>query len=155
VDSRLTRAAGCHGRSMPTTSLPEIPVRSADELLQRWAALLTGPVVTTRSLWLAWFDPAGRMMPVVVPVDDLPLVPQRQTLGGVVDLHDAVVENTDLAGGHLAMALCRPGTSEVTEDDEGWADALSDALEDRLDGTWSLHLAADGTITELVAPPWT
>jgi hypothetical protein len=138
---------------MPTTSLPEIPVRSADELLQRWAVLLAPPVFTARSLWLAWFDPAGRMMPVVVPVDDLPLVPGRDTVGGVLDLHDAVVESTDLAGGHLALALCRPGTSEVTADDEGWADALSDALEDRLDGTWSLHLAADRTIAELVGPP--
>jgi hypothetical protein len=141
---------------MPTPPLLEVPVRSADELLQRWAVLLAPPVFTARCLWLAWFDPAGRMMPVVVPVDDLPLVPSRDTLGGVVDLHDAVVESTDLAGGHLALALCRPGDSEITEDDESWADALSDALEDQLDGTWSLHLAAAGSIFELVEPPpWT
>jgi hypothetical protein len=141
---------------MPTMPRAETPVRSPDELTERWAVLLAPPVFAARSLRLAWFDDGGVMLPVVVPVDDLPLVPTRSALRGLLHLHDAVVESRGVAGGHLAMALCRPGTSEVTEDDEGWADALSETLEDHLDGTWSLHLAAGTTISELVEPPpWT
>ena len=54
--------------------------------------------------------------------------------------------------GHLAMALCRPGRPEITEDDDGWAEALREVLDDgQIDGTWSLHLAAAGR----VVPWWT
>jgi hypothetical protein len=141
---------------MPTTSLPELPVRSATALSQRWVSLLDPPVFAARSLWLAWFDPEGLMLPVVVPVDDLPLLPDPATLRALLCLHDAVVEQTGFAEGHLAMALCRPGTSAITEDDDEWAEALRDDLDDQLDGTWSLHLAAGGAVCELVQPPaWT
>lgn len=141
---------------MPTTPLTDIPVRSADELIDRWAVLLAPGVFPARSLWLAWFDNAGSMMPVVVPVDDVPPVPDGPLLDGLLGLHDAVVERTGAEGGHLALALCRPGTAETTEDDEAWADVLTDELADRLDGTWSFHVASAGTVRELLEPPlWT
>ena len=53
-------------------------------------------------------------------------------------------------GGHLAMALCRPGRPEITDDDDAWVDALSEVLDDQIDGTWSLHLAAEGNVLPLV-----
>ncbi len=141
---------------MTTTPLPEIPVRSADELTQRWATLLDPPVFAARSLWLTWFDTAGLMTPVVVPIDELSLLPDEVVLSGVLRLNDTVVESTGCAEGHLALALCRPGTFLITAEDDDWAEALRDRLDAQLDGTWSLHVAAGGVITQLVAPPlWT
>ena len=80
-----------HGRPVTTTPLPQVPVRSAADLTQRWTRLLAPPEFTARSLWLAWFDDAGHQLPVVMPVDDLPLRPDRRVLPGLVRLHDAVV----------------------------------------------------------------
>ena len=138
---------------MTTTPLPHIPVRSADELTQRWATLLAPPVFGLRSLWVTWLDTGGLMNPVVVPIDGLPMTPNDALLDGLLHLHDTVVESSDCADGHLAMALCRPGTPLITAGDDDWTEALREHLDARTDGTWSLHLAAGGTITRLVPPP--
>ena len=139
---------------MTKPPLADVPIRSADDLTHRWAGLLEPPIFGARSLWLTWLDDDGLMLPVVVPVDDIPAVPARTLLSGLLDLHTAVAEQ-HLAGddGHLAMALCRPGRPEVTENDDEWAEALQLALGDRIDGTWSLHLAAAGHVAPLVGPP--
>ena len=138
---------------MTTTPLPEVPVRSAEELTQRWSALLAPPVFAIRSLWLTWYDPAGLITPVVIPIDDLPLLPDQVVLQGVLRLNDTVVDGTGCADGHLALALCRPGTPLITAEDDEWAAELRVHLDGRLGGSWSLHVAAGGAITELVTPP--
>ena len=137
---------------LPDLSLPQPPVRSAAELTRRWATVLAPPVFGARSLWLAWFDPDGAMLPVVVPVDDLPLLPDHGVLRGLLALHDAVTERTDCVDGHLAMALCRPGPPLVTAEDDEWAEALREDLDSGIDGSWSLHLAAGGSVLPLVEP---
>jgi hypothetical protein len=131
----------------------DVPIRSADELTRRWAELLEPPIFGARSLWLSWLDDGGRMLPLVVPVDDVPRMPDRAMTSGLLHLHDAVAEEHLRGEGHLAMALCRPGQPEITEDDDEWAEELHAALDDQIDGTWSLHLAAAGHVSVLVAPP--
>jgi hypothetical protein len=139
-----------------TPPLADVPIRSADELTRRWIMLLHPPVFGARSLWLSWFGSGGRMLPVVVPVDDIPLVPEPAMLMGLRELHASILEEQLGADGHLAMALCRPGDPEITEDDDEWAEALRSALDDgQIDGTWSLHLGAGGSVVSLVeAPSW-
>jgi len=69
----------------------------------------------------------------------------------LLQLHEAVTGDHLAGEGHLAMALCRPGAPAITEDDDEWAEALHDLLDDgRIDGTWSLHLAAGGSVLPLV-----
>ena len=55
-------------------------------------------------------------------------------LFGLLSMHEAVSDEHLDGGGHLAMALCRPGRPEITEDDDAWVDALSEVLDDRIDG---------------------
>jgi hypothetical protein len=138
---------------MTTPPLADVPVRTAAELTARWTALLDPPVFGARSLWLAWLDDAGLMLPVVVPVDDVPLVPDHRLLQGLLAVHDAVAGEHLPVGGHLALALCRPGAGSVRADDEEWVHALRDLLDDQIDAHWSLHLAAGGRVTALVEPP--
>ncbi len=152
MDGRPGGSADCHGRGM-TTPLSQVPVRSTAELTRRWHTVLAPPVFGARSLWLAWFDPAGQMLPVVVPVDDLPRLPEHETLRGLLALHDAVTAQTDCADGHLAIALCRPGAPVHTADDDAWAEALREDLDTGIDGSWSLHLAAGGSVLPVVQPP--
>ena len=46
-----------------------------------------------------------------------------------------------------------PMPDEARTQDAAGAEALREILDDQIDGTWSLHLAAAGLVTELVAPP--
>jgi hypothetical protein len=72
---------------------------------------------------------------------------------GLLALHDAVAAEHLSGEGHLALALCRPGRPEITPDDDAWADALRLTLDEWIDDTWSLHLAAGGGVVPLVGPP--
>jgi hypothetical protein len=136
---------------MTTPPLAQVPVRSAAELTQRWADLLDPPVFAARSLWLMWLTADGRSLPIIVPIDDLPAVPDLPTLRGLGDLHETLTEGLDVA--HLATALCRPGSATTTVADQEWADGLDDVLSTRLDGTWSMHLAAAGRVVPVVGTP--
>jgi hypothetical protein len=149
--------AGCHGVGMTMTPpLAHVPIRSADALTDRWTMLLDPPVFGARSLWLTWLGADGRMLPVVIPVDDLPLVPHPALVTNLRDVHDSIVGEHLGGEGHLAMALCRPGDPRISADDDEWAEALRSALDDgQIDGSWSLHLAAGGGVVPLVpAPSW-
>jgi hypothetical protein len=139
---------------MTTPPLTQVPVRSAAELTRRWADVLDPPVFAARSLWLMWLDTDGLSLPLVVPVDDLPRCPDRAAVTGLLLLHDTVVEGR-LAGGHVAMALCRPGHPTVTAEDDAWTAALTERFASGLEGTWSLHLAAGGRVVPLVDAPET
>jgi hypothetical protein len=136
---------------MTKPPLADVPIRSAADLTRRWMTVLDPPVFGARSLWLAWFGSDGRMLPVVVPVDDIPVVPDARMLHGLLELHDAVTAEHLAGEGHLAMALCRPGRPAITEADDEWAEALRDLLDDgQIDGTWSLHVAAAGAVMPIV-----
>ncbi|MGY1915898.1 hypothetical protein [Blastococcus sp. SYSU DS0973] len=140
---------------MTTPPLTDARVRSADDLTDRWSAVLGSAEFGARSLWLTWFGADGRQLPVVVPVDDLPLAPDPALLVGLREVHGSVLGDQFGGAGHLALALCRPGGPAITADDDAWAEALRSVLDDdRVAGTWSLHVAASGTVVPLVeAPP--
>jgi hypothetical protein len=141
----------CHGDGMTTPPLADIPVRSAEELTERWEKLLDPPVFGARSLWLTWLDD-GLMLPVVIPVDDVPGVPDRAMLANLVHVCESIAESHVSGACHVALALCRPGRPTVTRDDDAWTDGLRKAF-DATDMTWSLHLAAGGTVVPVVDLP--
>ncbi|MGY2082282.1 hypothetical protein [Blastococcus sp. SYSU DS0539] len=139
---------------MTTPSLADAPVRSAGDLTDRWHAVLGSAEFRARSLWLTWFGTDGRQLPVVVPVDDLPRAPDPAVLVGLREVHASVLGDQLGGAGHLALALCRPGGPEITADDDGWAEALRTVLDDdRVAGSWSLHVAAGGSVVPLVEAP--
>jgi hypothetical protein len=118
----------------------------------RWEALLAPPVFGAPSLWLTWLDD-GLMLPVVIPVDDVPARPDRTLLADLVSVCESIAESHVLGEAHVAMALCRPGLPTVTPDDEAWAAGLREVFDDE-DATWSLHLAAGGSVLPMVEAPW-
>lgn len=145
----------CHGAGMTPPPLAAVPVRTAAELAIRWQHLLGVPMFTARSLWLTWLDD-GLMLPVVLPVDDVPAVPDRPMLADVAHVCGSIAESHASGAAHVAMALCRPGRGRITADDEAWARGLREAFS-RADATaglpWSLHLAAGGAILPVVDLP--
>ena len=138
---------------MTTSPLADVPVLSAAELTERWFYVLAPPIFPARSLWLLWLGDDGRMLPVVVPIDDVGRRPDEVLIAGLLEVHRGVADDHLGASGHLAMALCRPGAPERTADDAAWAAGLSVSLGAQIEGTWSLHLAAGGEVTELVGRP--
>jgi len=141
----------CHGDPVTTPELASVPVRSSIALTRRWLTLLAPPVFGARSLWLTWLDTSGLMLPLVIPIDDVPSLPEEFALRGLRQMHDTIAEQRDVA--HMALALCRPGDANPTMDDDEWAQFLRDGLDDSIDATWSLHLAAGGRVEPLVEPP--
>ena len=137
---------------MTTPRLADVPIRSAEELTAHWTALLDPPTFGARALWLTWLRDEGRPLPVIIPVEDLPRLPSHTLLSGLLSLHEAICAEHLSGSGHLALALCRPGQADISDDDDAWVDALSEVLDDRIDGTWSLHLAAGGNVVPLVGP---
>lgn len=136
---------------MTKPPLADVPVRTAEELTQRWEKLLEPPVFSARSLWLTWLDD-GLVLPVVLPVHDVPAVPDRLLLATLVQVHESIVETHCVGTAHLALALCRPGRVKVSKDDEAWERGLAEAFLPT-NGTWSLHLAAGGTVVPMVDLP--
>ena len=136
---------------MTKPPLADVPVRTAEELTRRWETLLDPPVFSARSLWLTWLDD-GLMLPVVIPVDDIPAVPDRPMLANLAHVCESLVESHVSGAAHVALALCRPGRPIVAKDDEAWERRLREAFEEA-SGTWSLHLAAGGRVVPMVDLP--
>lgn len=137
-----------------TPPLPTIPVRTAEQLTERWIALLDPPVFGARSLWLSWLGRDGLMPPIVIPVDDLPELPEGLFVRNLREVSEGLIDDLLDGEGHLAMALCRTGSSVISASDDEWADAFRAAFDDgQIDGTWSLHVAAGGHVVPLVNLP--
>ncbi len=136
---------------MTKPPLADVPIRTAEELTQRWEKLLDPPSFSARSLWLTWLD-RGLMLPVIIPVDDVPAVPHQFLLTNIAHVGESIAESHCLGTAHVAMALCRPGRVRVTQDDEAWERGLGEAFL-TTSGTWSLHLAAGGSVVPMVDLP--
>lgn len=91
-----------------------------------------------RSLWLIFLDEEGRQSDLIVPIDDIPILPDSRDVHAIGDLIARVREEVGVA--QVPMLLSRPGPSEITEGDRRWAIALTEALRD-LRPQWPIHLA--------------
>ena len=70
-----------------TPPLADVPVRSSLALTRRWVSLLAPLSFADRSLWLTWLGQDGRQSPVLIPVEDVPVQPDRHLVTRLLDLH--------------------------------------------------------------------
>ena len=128
---------------MSTRPHPAVPVTSDVQLTERWRALLQldGPP-SRRTLFLAWLRRDGSMVPLLMPVEDVPLEPDRVALGNLVTVHDTVAETEDVDTGelHVALLLERHGPAGLSPDDHAWCSAVEALLRDRAGLDCSLHV---------------
>ena len=102
---------------------------------------------------MTWIDHDGLMLSMVMPVDDLPLLPDPELLEGLRRVHVGVAQRQLPLGGRLALALCRPGRPQITKNDEVWAQALREAFDGVPIAPYpTLHLAAGGSVIPMEAP---
>jgi hypothetical protein len=138
---------------MSTRPHPTVPVTSDVELTDRWRALLQldGPP-SRRTLFLAWLHRDGSMAPLLLPIEDVPLEPDRAILGNLVTVHTAVAETEDVEPGelHLALLLERHGPAGLSPDDHAWCSAVEAVLRDRAGVDCSMHVGNGRTAVPIV-----
>jgi hypothetical protein len=98
-----------------------------------------------RQLWLVMLDAHNRCTPVIQKVEELPDVPDPQTLDGLMTVCRGIVDEV-LPGGSVAFLLARPGPAGLTASDRAWASGLATAVRDREVASHPVHLANDHEI---------
>jgi|SRR5579863_7849007 len=79
-----------------------------------------------RSLWLFFLTADGIQLPVVVPVDDMPISPDPDTAGSICHLITDVLDDA-APGGSAVITLVRGNGLSVTGADQQWLTALKSA----------------------------
>lgn len=144
---------------MSTRPSPTVPVTNDAELTERWRSLLQldGPPLR-RTLFLAWLRRDGTMVPLLVPVDDVPLEPDRVALTNLLVLHETVAENegVDPDDLHLALLLERRGPAGLSPEDHAWSAAVEAIVRDRAGVDCSMHVGNGRTaVPVLPRQRWT
>lgn len=91
-----------------------------------------------RSLWLIFLDEDGHQSDLIVPIDDIPMLPDARDIVSITDLIARIRDEVGIA--QVPMLISRPGPSAMTEGDRRWAVALTAALRDQ-HPRWPIHLA--------------
>ena len=110
------------------TRLPaprDLPPLLTDDDIQDRVETLIAPALRDGTLWLLFLDGDQRQSPVLVPIEDLPPLPDDtvDNLGGVLEgvLPDLA---TDMGPGSVVFVRERLGPADVRAADRTWADAL-------------------------------
>lgn len=116
--------------SPPVTTVAEAQGRVAD---------LVGPAIV-RKLWFMLLDRHGRQMPVLIPVEDIPLYPGTGELAPVAAVLAELVQE-HAPGGSVILALERPGSAELCAPDHAWETELRAAFGEstRIMGVFLAH----------------
>jgi hypothetical protein len=101
------------------------PLRTDEEILARVDELIGPRDRQRQSLWLFFFDRGMRQMPVIVPIDDVPDLPDPEDVGGPCHIVAHVLEDCEPSG-WAVMALTRPGPALFGAAEEHWYHALID-----------------------------
>lgn len=101
------------------------PVRTDADVLSR-VELLIDPIERVRqSLWLFFLDRDDKQSPVVVPIEDVPQVPDPDEVGNLCWIVADVLGSTEPEGS-VIIILTRPGPAVVDEPDRIWQERLRD-----------------------------
>lgn len=130
-----------------STTIDQTPILTDDDLFRLWQRLMGPGGFARRSLWLVFLEEDGCPAKVVVPIDDIPLAPDRKMMDSLVHIVDRLCCDSGVAS--VPMLLSRPGSSVMTESDREWARALTWAMAQRR--RWPLHLATEDHL-QVIAP---
>ena len=108
-------------KAMPSPDFSVTKDADARELLTAMLA----PALR-RQLWAFFLDATGRALPVLIPIDGIPVSPPPSELETIVRGLGAVLD-AHAAGGSILFALERPGAGVPHAFDELWAEGLHEA----------------------------
>jgi hypothetical protein len=112
-----------HGATV-ASQLSQSPVITDADVLARVELIIEPGARRERSLWLLFFYPDGTQAPVIVPLDDLPEMPDEDD--AEVPFH-MLRHFYGLDGGDdlsFVLVICRDGPLELTISDRQWLAVL-------------------------------
>jgi len=121
------------------------PIRSQADLYQHWRALMGELGFAAPQLWMAMIDAEGRCTPVIQTIEEIPDVPDPQTLDNLMTVCRGILDEV-IPGGGVAFLRARPGPAGLTASDRAWAGSLSAAARERGVACHPVHLANDQEI---------
>jgi hypothetical protein len=133
VDKPVSPLGTSEDQRMTCYSPRDTVVRTTTDLFLLWQGLMGDGGFSRRSVWLLLLDEKGRPEPTIVPIDDVPSVPDRRSVNGLATLVSGLIAEGIAAS--IALLVSRPGHRDMTEDDRRWARALAPI------SGWPVHLA--------------
>ena len=112
-----------------TTNPIEMTVRTSRDLADLWRSIMGPAGPGFRSVWMALLDDDGRIRPVLVPIDHVPLRPDPRMITNLAGILAQLQEQ-----GRPVLLLSRPGSRAMTDDDRAWGRALAPLTR------WPVHL---------------
>lgn len=102
------------------------PISTDAEVVRRVDQLIGTDARRDRSLWLMFLSADAVQLPVVVPVDDIPITPDPDTAGSICQVIANVLRDA-APGGSAVITLVRDSGLSVTDPDQQWLMALRTA----------------------------
>ena len=124
---------------------PEEPLRTDAELL-RWARFVNhGVHPRRRTLWVLLLDEADVPLPVIIPIEDVPDLPDTE---GTTRIADALASlmSSSAPEGSVVLLLERPGPPSRAQADHAWHTMLRWSLSEAGLRVRAMFLAAAGEV---------
>ncbi|NII50800.1 hypothetical protein [Frigoribacterium endophyticum] len=106
------------------------------------------PVAIRRQLWTLFLDAADVPLPVVVPLEGIPLRPLPDAVGRWADAVQAVAR--EFGASRVVFVVERTGSRAVRASDTAWRDALLRSLDDRPCGVRAVATCTDDGVDVLI-----
>jgi hypothetical protein len=103
--------------------LLSVPVVTDDDVIARVTALIEPRQRRRPALWLFFVRPDGSQSQLVIPVSDIPEVPELPLIGNLCQVIAQVI-GSSIPGGRAVIILARPGTRQPRKPDREWLRAL-------------------------------
>jgi len=114
-------------------------IRTQTDLEALWRTLMGDLGFSRTTLWLLLMDHAGEVLPVVVPIEDIPSRPTD-----AVENLTGVLTHVVPPGGSAAFLLTRPGADgPLTPSERAWTRALEVVAANLGPTRWPVHRAND------------
>ena len=124
------------------------PLSTASALLDRFEEFLHRAL--RRQLWVCFLDDDLVQLPLVVPVEDVPVRPRPEPLAGLLDAFEEVGRH--VGASRVVVVLERPGPGAARTSDAAWTEAVTSGLEGRSLTLHALLVCSDDGVELLLAP---
>ncbi|MEP7765986.1 hypothetical protein [Sanguibacter sp. 25GB23B1] len=111
---------------------------SSDQMLDHLVGLVGPESAGPAAVWISFVTPDDRILPVAIPVEDLPSLPDESTMEGLSALVRRVVAE-NFPGACALVAVVRAGGGDYGAHERRWAGALWRAADT---GGWTVRTMA-------------
>ncbi|MGN8245571.1 hypothetical protein ACTHAM_002694 [Cellulomonas soli] len=108
---------------------PTPPLESPQDVLATVLDLVGPERAGGPALWVLFLDHERRLLPAVLPVDDLPALPHPGLVNALLQIVVSVLQEQP-AGGSVAFALVREAGGDRGAQETAWSHALRVAADD-------------------------